>query len=134
MKRQLNIIIGNLDDDINDFISKTIEIVAVKNYRLNIKSFFDIEDIEDYAERYPIDLFVIVINNVNFYENLSANNTIEKALQFLRKLKNTHNRPIIALYAWPDDPLFPERTKQVGANFCLEMPCKSKDLQEAVQL
>ena len=119
MKGQLNIILGNSDDAINDFFSRTVEKVVKKKYRLNIDSFFYIEDIKNHAKKYSIDLFVIVVNNVILRQENPSDNRIEKVLEFIRELNDTHNRPIIALYGWPDDPHFPDKTEKAGQIFVL---------------
>jgi len=78
--KNLNVIIGNFEDPLNGLLSTTIEKVIKGEFRLNVASFLYVEDIEDYARMYPIDLFVIVVNNVTIrHENPSSSQRIEEA-------------------------------------------------------
>ena len=134
MKTQLNIVLGNSEDVINEALSERIEKAVEEKYRLNVTSFFYLEDIEDYARRYPIDLFVIVVNNVTLRQENPSDDRIEKVLEFIREFKDSYNRPVIALYGWPDDPHFSDKIKQAGANFCFKMPCKLEDFEKTVRV
>ena len=93
------------------------------------------EEILNFAKEHPIDLFIMVINNIIFRsEDLSAEHRIEKALQLVQFLRKEYKKPVIALYGWPDDPLFPEKAKQFGATFCIKLPFKQEEFQEAIEM
>ena len=133
-RRQLRVLIGNHDDLMNEYIEKFIEKIIKDKYELSVASVWPGEKILNFAKKHPIELYIIVINNIIFRsENLSVEHRIEKALWLVKFLRETYGSPVIALYGWPDDPWFPEKAKQAGANYCFRMPPKSKELQRAIE-
>ena len=133
-KNRLRVLIGNHDDLINGLIEEFINKIIKGEYDLSVTPVFLGEEILNFAKEHPIDLFIIVINNIIFRsEDLSAEHRIEKALNLVSFLSKSYNRPVIALYGWPDDPLFPEKAKQAGANYCFKMPFKFEELKEPIE-
>ena len=80
-------------------------------------------------------IYVLIhYHNVVCQEIFSKNESYSVMIpNTIRELKDAHNRPVIALYGWPDDPHFPEKIKQARANFCFKMPYKLKDFEKAVR-
>jgi hypothetical protein len=134
VKGKKEVLIGNHDKVMNDAFSKYIKLVVEDKYELLVTPAFLAEEILNFAKEHPIDLFIIVINNIIFRsEDLSAEHRIEKALNLVSFLSKSYNRPVIALYGWPDDPLFPEKAKQAGANYCFKMPFKFEELKKPIE-
>jgi hypothetical protein len=134
-KRQIRMLIGNFDDPMNEVIQEVTKKIIKGKYDLLVTPVWHGEDILNFAKEHTIDIFIIVVNNIYFFsENSSAEHRIEKALRLVSFLKKTYKRPIIALYGWPDDPLFPEKTKQAGANFCIKLPTEPKEIREAIEV
>ena len=133
--RQLRILIANSDDTMNEGIKKMIKEIISNNYDLLVTSLWRGEEILNFAKEHPIDLFIIVINNIIFRsEDLSAEHRIEKALQIVQFLRKEYKRPVIALYGWPDDPLFPEKAKQFGATSCIKLPPTQEEFKESIEM
>ena len=132
--RQLRILIANSDDTINEGIKEMIKKIINDKYDLLVTPVWHGEEILNFAKEHPIDLFIMVINNIIFRsEDLSAELSIEKALWLIKFLRETYGSPVIALYGWPDDPLFPEKVKQAGANYCIGLPIKFEDLKKPIE-
>jgi hypothetical protein len=134
-KDQLRVLIGNPEDLISEAIEEFIEKIISDEFGLSVTSVWSGEDILKFAKEYPVDIFIIVTNNIIFRsEDLSAEHRIEKALQLVQFLRNEYKRPVIALYGWPDDPLFPEKAKQFGATFCIKLPPTQEEFQESIEM
>ena len=133
--RQLRILIANFDEAMNKDIQEIIKKIINDKYDLLITPVWLGEEILNFAKEHPIDLFIMVINNIIFRsEDLSAEHRIEKALQLVQFLRNEYKRPVIALYGWPDGPLFPEKAKQFGATFCIKLPPTQEEFQESIEM
>ena len=123
------------DDNIEEAISGYIKRSIKGKYDLWFTSSYYADDVLRLANEHTIDLFMMVVNNIIFRsEDSSAEQRIEKALQLVSFLSKTYKRPVIALYGWPNDPLFPEKTKQAGANFCIKLPSEPKEIREAIEV
>jgi len=128
------VLIGNHDDTINELIEEFIKKNIGGKYDLLVTPVLLGEEILNFAKEHPIDLFIIVTNNIIFRsEDLSAEHRIERALQLVSFLSKTYKKPVIALYGWPDDPLFPEKAKRAGANYCFTMPIKLEELKKPIE-
>ena len=133
-KNRLRVLIGNHDDLINELIEEFINKIIKGEYDLSVTPVFLGEEILNFAKEHPIDLFIIVTNNIIFRsEDLSAEHRIEKVLSLVKNLKETYGSPAIGLYGWPDDPLFPEKVKQAGANYCFKIPIKIEELKKPIE-
>ena len=118
-KNQLRVFIGNHEDLVSEAIEDFIEKTIGDEYSHSIIPVWSGEDILNFVKENPVDIFIIVTNNIIFRsEDSCAERGVEDGLQLISFLKKTYNKPIIALYAYPDDPLFPEIAKQAGANIC----------------
>ena len=134
-KNQLRVLIGNHEDLISEAIEDFIEKTIGDEYSHSITPVWSGEDILNFAKENPVDIFIIVTNNIIFRsEDSCAERGVEDGLQLISFLKKTYNKPIIALYAYPEDPLFPEIAKQAGANICLKIPPDQKKFREAIEM
>jgi hypothetical protein len=134
-KRQIKMLIGNFDDPMNEAIQGVIKKIIKGKYDILATSVWPGENILNFAKEHAIDIFIIVVNNIHFLsEKSSVKKPCEDGLQLISLLKKTYKKPIIALYGWPDDPLFPEKTKQAGANFCVKLPPEPKEIREAIEV
>jgi len=134
-KRQIKMLIGNFDDPMNEGIQELIKKIIAGKYDLLVTSVWPGEDILSFAKEHAIDIFILVVNNIHFLSEKSfAKRPCEDGLRLVRFLKKTYERSIIALYGWPHDPLFPEKTKQAGASFCIKLPLGPKEFREAIEV
>ncbi len=133
-KKKLEVLIGNHEDAITEILIEYVKLLVTDKYDLSVTPVFLGEEILNFAKEHPIDLFIIVTNNIIFRsEDLPAELRIEKALWLIKFLRETYGSPVIAFYGWPDDPLFPEKVKQAGANYCFKMPTKFEELKKPIE-
>ena len=123
-----------MDDAINDVLSEWITLVVKDKYDLKIRSSFWNEEILELAENNTIDIFILILNNIRVFRSNYSKDFLDDSLELIAKIKTTYGSPVIALYGWPDDPLYLEKVKQVGANFCFKIPCKMVDFEKAVRM
>jgi hypothetical protein len=89
------------------------------------------------AQSGPADLFILLLNNMfcSDIPHLFGKNRVESALRVITHLKQTHNKPVIAMTGWPpsEDTWTEENTKQAGASFLFFLPVEGHLLRNAVK-
>ena len=88
------------------------------------------------AQREPIDLFVLLLNNM-FYSDiadLEEKNRVQSGLAVIAQLKQTYQKPVITMTGWPpsEDTWTQENTKQAGADFLFFLPLEGELFRNAV--
>jgi len=128
-KQQLRVLMCDDQKDLTDLFSTFINEATGNKYDLKIKSSPYADELLELTENGTFDIFILILNNIVF----TGGSRIEKALQLVTHLRETYQKPIIALAGWPDDPSLAEKAKLAGANFFFRMPFKPKDFMEAIK-
>jgi|GEM_PF-5583888 hypothetical protein len=86
-----------------------------------------------FAKQGLVDLFIIVLNNILYDSKIFPGRFDgESSLHFVSCLRGTYHVPVIALYGYPRETSYAKRLKLTGINFLFSIPCKVKELQDAV--
>lgn len=128
-KHQIRVVIGNGEENINELISALINEVIKDKYDLTIKLVFYGEELIELAERGEVDIFIVIINNIEFRSFYPPQWRIEKSLQLITQIKKTCSKPVIAL----SPALLEARVKQAGTDFCFPLPFNFDDFKAAFE-
>jgi hypothetical protein len=138
-KRQIRVVIGNGEENINELISELIKDVINNKYGLTIKSVFYGEELMEIAENNDADIFIVIVNNIRFRPFYPPQERIEKSLHLITQIKKMLGKPVIALYP----PLIKldtgvtipleEKVKQTRADFYFPLPSNPDDFKMAFE-
>ena len=85
----------------------------------------------EYAEKLPIDIFILILNNIYISPaDFNALERIKKSINIVARLKSKYRKPIIALCGYEANSIH-KRAMLAGADFYFLMPCKLDILLEA---
>ena len=132
MKRQVNILIGNLDDGLTDLLSELIRDVIKDKYDLKVRSSAYGEELLKLAENRTVDIFILVLNNIKFIDNLSYTMAMASVMNLITFFKKTYEKPVIALSDWITDSPFVMMAK-LSADFFFPLPFEHDSFKEAIQ-
>jgi CheY-like chemotaxis protein len=133
-KQQVRVLMCDDQKDFTDFFSTLINEATGNKYDLKIKSSPYADELLEFTENGTFDIFILILNNIIFPSgNFPDENCIKKALQFVTHLRETYQRPIIALAGWPDDPSLTEKAKLSGADFFFPLPFEPDAFMEAIE-
>jgi len=127
-KRQLQVVIGNIDNSFVDLVSQLFMKIVQDKYDLKIKSFFYGEELLKFVENKSVDIFVLVANNIRFRKFYLPQERIEKSLHLITQIRAKHKNPIIALTG----SSVIGRNEITDANFFFHLPFKEKDFMKAI--
>jgi hypothetical protein len=125
---QVRVLIGNFEDSLNELFSKIIK----SKYDSMIRLSFSGEEILELAENGVIDIFILIINNIQFSIADSAGDFLGKSLQLITQIKTTYGKPVIALSTWEENSSIITRAKLI-ADFYLQMPFKIDAFMDAFE-
>jgi hypothetical protein len=131
-KRQLEVVIGNSEDVITEYIAECVKRVIEDKYDLKVRSFFCGEDLLEQAKNSAADIFIIVINNITFRSVYPPQEHLQYSIQLITQIKTIYHVPIIALSGL-SDPSLVMRSKIAGADFFFPMPFKPDTFMEAIE-
>ncbi len=141
-KRQIRVVIGNVEKNVFDLFSAEIKEIIKDKYALTIKSVFYGEELLEIAENAEADIFIVIVSNILFRTSYSNQERIEQSLQLIKQIKKGSDKPMIVLYLPIKTklmrPPFPyeiaeERVKQTGADFYLPFSADTTDFRTAFE-
>lgn len=132
MNRKINILIGNLDDGLTDVLSKLIKDLIKDKYDLKIRSSRYNDDLAQLSESCAVDIFILILNNIKFIDNLSYAMRMASSLNLITYFKKTYGKPVIALSDWLEGSPFVEMAKR-SADYYFSLPCEYDAFKEAIQ-
>jgi len=132
INQPLNVLIGNYEESINTLISEMVKEVIQDKFDLTILTCSHSENILLEADENPIDLFIIIINNIIFPSASTIQDSVENPLQLLAHIKTKYQKPIIALSGWSDNSTLSDEVKYLSDFFFL-LPFEPDSLGEAIE-
>ena len=131
-KRRVEVLIGDSrSEGIGDLISDFIKEKTKDKYDLKISFSHIGEEILRLAQNGEVDIFILLLNNINAGLIPTARARFEKSLQLSNKIKSTYGKPVIALSGFHGDP-YATKAKQ-ATDFFFPQPAKLDDLMEAFE-
>jgi tetratricopeptide (TPR) repeat protein len=136
-RQQINVLIGNIDDPINNIISELLKEVSKKEYDLKIGRCWLGKNIMEFASRGSVDIFILILNNgfpprISFDFFDSALENLIKSLQLITKIKTKYEKPLIVLSDRIEDPSLIDRAK-LAADFFFQLPFNPDDFKKAIK-
>jgi tetratricopeptide (TPR) repeat protein len=135
-RQQIHVLIGNIDDPINNTISELLKEVSKKEYDLKIGLCCLGENVMEFAGRGSVDIFILILNNgfppIRFDSFDSALENLIKSLQLITKIKTKHEKPLIVLSDRIKDPSLIERAK-LAADFFFPLPFNPDEFKKAIK-
>ena len=116
-KRPIHVVLGNVEENLNDLFTELIKEVVKDKYDLKIKSVFYGEELMKIEENNDVDIFIVVINNIILRGPYPPKERIEKCVQLIAQIKKAYVMSVIAL-----SPAFLESVKQTGVDFYFPLP------------
>ena len=113
-----------------------IEKELTNKFDLSVTEHMTVGQLLSHAENSPIDLFILVLNNLRFTEApLFVSPSRWWPLEVVSFLKNAYGKPVIALAgAWPKGVKnIEEESKQAGASAFFLVPVDTHPFIEAVE-
>ena len=130
-KQQVRVIIGCGDDGISEYLADLVKEASNNKYDLKFFTSFYSEEILELADREAIDIFILVMNNIDCYD-YPIRERMENSLELIAQIKSTFEKPVIALSAWTEDFSQIERVELI-ADFFFPLPFEPSDIMEAVE-
>lgn len=130
-KRQVEVLIGDCNDNFIDLFSGLIKTVVKDKCDLKIKSSGYGEEILELAESGAVDIFILILENILFRQDLTEER-LKNSLQLVTQIKTTYGGPVIALSGWTEDSSIVARAKTV-ADFFFPLPFKTDAFMEAIE-
>ncbi len=131
--REVQVVIGNLDDTLTDILSGFIKKVIKDRYDLKLRSFFYGEELLEFAENGAVDLFILILNNIRFRPFCPPQERMEKSLQLINQIKRTYGRPVIVLSGLGENYSSLIARAELAADFFFPLPCAPVVFMEAIE-
>ena len=131
-KKQLQVLMGNIDDALNGSILDLIQLMIKNKYELNFFRSDYGPEIMDLAERELIDIFILVINNIQYQAFNEVEDRMESSLILINQIKTTYRKPVIALCGWKKNAFLIDWAK-LSADFFFFMPFEIAVFKEAIE-
>jgi hypothetical protein len=126
-KQTLNVLIGDLTDNYISFFSYIIlESIPKDKYELNLIGAFYSEEIIGHSLKGDIDIFILIINNIFFSDDI---------FKTLLEIKQTYPRPIISLsgnYFLKDPSII--NGAILGSDYFLTLPFSDSDFMKSFEM
>lgn len=126
------VLIGNTDADIDETIAEVVgEAIEqeVGGRDLEFVCCPSLRDVESLARRQPVELFVVVLNNL-------LDCGVATVLRRLQELKAAHRKPIVALAGFNASSMsradFRDAALQAGADAFFWLPFSAEELRAAL--
>ncbi len=102
-KREVRFIIGDSKESgTGEYISQIVDEAFKSKYNLKVYLFFYGEEILEFAEKEPVDIFILIINSLDLKKDPLGNRVkkdpferLKKNLQLIAQIKETYGRPVI---------------------------------------
>ncbi len=128
--RHVRVFLDSGDDEFAEILSQLIR----RSYEVQI-SILSLPKEEEFlvaAKNVSFDIFIITLNNIHYYScRPRYEDMYEGAFHLISYLKSTYEKPVIALYGYPDDQDYPDKVKLAGADFVFNLPFKKEPFLEA---
>jgi hypothetical protein len=131
-KKPLRVLIANSDNLLNEVIITLIRQIINDEYELKITITVRGEDMVEAPDKEPIDLYILILNNIRFDSHYNLPESWEKTLQFIVQIKTIYKRPVIALSGWLGYTLMVEKTKKL-ADFFFPLPFRVDEFKVAIK-
>lgn len=131
-KQELRIQIGNCIDPINAVLIRLIQKTAKDDYSLKIHSSCQGEELIQLAEDGEIDIFILIINNIQFRHEDRIQDRLEKSVQLIARIKEISGKPLMALSGCENDPSLISRAG-LAADFYFPLPFEPAFFTEAFE-
>ncbi len=135
----LDLFVGNFDEYFVDLCSSVVKKVVSGKYRVRVHSNHMGEVIMEYAENVGIDLYMILVNNINYQgypDGICPLKTrLVKTGHLIKELKIRFGTPIIAFLVESYQEKYHDLVSNVIAysDFYLPNPCKLKTIEDAIR-
>jgi len=121
------------------FVRSCLQHEFAQQYELSIRETHSIDKLLAKGEHDPPDLFILLLNNMFYsYAHVAVDekkNRIQHLLKVISCLKQTSQKPVIAMTEWPLAPNLwnEENTKEAGASFLFSLPLEWSQLRDAAR-
>lgn len=135
----LDLFVGNFDEAFIDLCSSVVKKVVAGKYRVRVHSNHMGEIIIDYAENVGIDLYMILVNNLNYQGYPDGICPLETRLvktgHLIREIKTRFGTPVIAFLSKSHQIKHRDLTGDIMAysDFYLPVPCKLETIMDAIR-
>jgi hypothetical protein len=131
-KKQIHILLCLWEDELAKILTKWIE--DRNGFQVtSLNSSYE-EDLLKAAEAGSFDMFVLLLNNIIYHSDKPRAEALnDKPFELVSYLKITYEKPVIALYGYPDDPNYANKVRMAGADFVFRLPFQLKAFQEAIE-
>jgi len=128
--RHVRVLLQTGEDEFSDILSQIIK------HSYDVQTFIlsspKEEDLLVAAKNDSFDIFIITLNNIHYYSYRPRDEDLyEGAFHLVSYLRTTYEKPVLALYGYPDDQDSSDKVKLAGASFVLNLPFKAEPLIEA---
>jgi len=127
-KRQLQVVIGTNENALLDLFTALLKKVIQDKYDLMINSFFYGEELLKFADNKSVDIYILVINNIQFRHFYPPQDRIEKSFHLVTQIRAKYKNPIIALAG----SSVISKNKISAVDFFFHLPFKEKDFIKAI--
>jgi len=132
-KQQVRILIGNFDDPLTDLFHELIKEFIKNKYDLKVESSFYGEEILEFAENGTVDLFVLILNNIQFRTFYPPQERMEKSLQLIKQIKRIYGRPVIVLSGLEENNSSLIARAKLDADFFFPLPFAPVAFMDAIE-
>ncbi len=137
-KREVSIMICDMDDVFTNFLTDEIEEEFGANNEIRIDVVTHAEEMLTLSKRYDYDLFIVGINNTQFYRfpelKTSPRKRMMKTLKLISFLKSNYDKPVISFINESlNSPFIQRRSKAAGVSFFFTKPFNIKQLINIIE-
>ena len=135
-RRTVRISISTAEPNISSMLAGYMEKELAHKFDLSITDHVTVGQLLSHAEASPIDLFILMLNNLRFTDTPLFRNTPHwQPFEVVSYLKVQYGKPVIALAgSWPESVKnIEEESKQAGASVFFFVPVDTNHFIEAVE-
>jgi hypothetical protein len=139
MRPQKHVLICINHPGIACFVRSCLHNEFAQQYDMFVREAHSIDSLLAKGECDPPDLFILLLNNMFYsYSHVTADekkNRIQHLLKVIACLKQTSQKPVIAMTEWPLAPNLwnEENTKEAEASFLFSIPVEWSQLRDAAR-
>jgi len=134
--RKMRISMSTADPDLSEGLTLAIQKELGNQFDVSIVEHSGVGQLLSYVESSPVDLFILVLNNLMFADTTMFRETRGwRSLEVVSRLRETYGKPVIALAgSWPGEGTSAEEeAKQAGASFFFWLPYNKRQFIDAVE-
>lgn len=137
-KREVSLLICDTDEVFTNILTEEIEEGLGEEYDMRIDVVTHAEELLTLSKKYDYDLFLVGINNTQFYRFPELKNfprkRMMKTLKLLSFLKTNYNKPVISFIAESlNAPFIQRRSKSAGVSFYFTKPFNAIQLINIIE-